>query len=488
MSWFKRFNFFQSVAVGLDIADRSIEVAELTRRRGRIQVAALGRQVLPPGVVERGLIKDTAKLTSIVRSVLSLAQPQAIMPHRIHFGLPENQVYLHSFSLPQAEGARVIEKELQALAAKEAEENIPISADDLLVTYELIDGGPLCLIAAVNRHVLRDWQTFFRSLGFEVEFDLETLALFRSLGLKAALPVAVVDFGTVATNVAVFDHRGLRYSRTLAYGTEALTDSLVKNLKITAAAAEKQKLDVGLMDPESKIFTVLLKDLVPLRDELKITFDYYERTANKKIEAIYLAGGGSQLRGLADYLKSNLEITTMLARSIFLNQPLVYLEALGLALKGFGQKHSALDFKLNRTDANLSASGWLKQNSKWLIFIAIMLVGGLALWGADRYRQAVEQARQEAIQAQIDALPVISPEVILPSATTTEETSTTTEIKTVTVTETPTGWLNVRAGAGTNFSVVAKVYPGEDYPLLAEKGEWYKIELGWVSKQYIIKN
>ena len=64
-------------------------------------------------------------------------------------------------------------------------------------------------------------------------------------------------------------------------------------------------------------------------------------------------------------------------------------------------------------------------------------------------------------------------------------------LQTVEILETPTGYLNVRAGAGTNFKKVAEVHPGESFDLLTEdvqKG-WYEIRVseeisGWVSKQY----
>ncbi|MDR0879520.1 MAG: SH3 domain-containing protein [Clostridioides sp.] len=52
--------------------------------------------------------------------------------------------------------------------------------------------------------------------------------------------------------------------------------------------------------------------------------------------------------------------------------------------------------------------------------------------------------------------------------------------------------LNVRNGAGTNFSVVGKASNGEIVQLLESQGGWYKVKLsngivGWVSGQYIVK-
>lgn len=54
---------------------------------------------------------------------------------------------------------------------------------------------------------------------------------------------------------------------------------------------------------------------------------------------------------------------------------------------------------------------------------------------------------------------------------------------------TPTGWLRVRRGAGTSSPEIAKVKPGNEYPLLDKKNGWFKIQLndkqeGWISGQY----
>jgi len=62
----------------------------------------------------------------------------------------------------------------------------------------------------------------------------------------------------------------------------------------------------------------------------------------------------------------------------------------------------------------------------------------------------------------------------------------------VLIKETPTGWLRVRMEPSTTATEAAKVNPGEKYPLLEEKGGWYKIRYsgdkeGWISAQYATK-
>lgn len=64
-------------------------------------------------------------------------------------------------------------------------------------------------------------------------------------------------------------------------------------------------------------------------------------------------------------------------------------------------------------------------------------------------------------------------------------------IRQVTIQATPTGFLNVRSGPGTNFEKIAQVKPGETYDFVSENMEetWFEIRLsetqtGWVIKDF----
>lgn len=103
------------------------------------------------------------------------------------------------------------------------------------------------------------------------------------------------------------------------------------------------------------------------------------------------------------------------------------------------------------------------------------------------------------------APPIPPPAIVVPEGESLEETAPaapqseeqppaeTPEVVTqeVEILSTPTGFLNVRSGPGTNFEKISEVKPGETYELVSqdlEKG-WYEIKLdlfraGWVTKQY----
>ncbi|SCH30977.1 Probable endopeptidase YafL precursor [uncultured Clostridium sp.] len=56
-----------------------------------------------------------------------------------------------------------------------------------------------------------------------------------------------------------------------------------------------------------------------------------------------------------------------------------------------------------------------------------------------------------------------------------------------------TSVLNVRSGAGTNYSIIGKLYKGNSVEIISSSNGWYKVKLsngstGWVSSQYVDKN
>jgi uncharacterized protein YgiM (DUF1202 family) len=65
--------------------------------------------------------------------------------------------------------------------------------------------------------------------------------------------------------------------------------------------------------------------------------------------------------------------------------------------------------------------------------------------------------------------------------------------KKVIIKETETGWLKVRENNSASSKEVIKVKPGEQYVLLSEEKDWYKIDLGssksgWISATYAEKS
>ena len=88
-----------------------------------------------------------------------------------------------------------------------------------------------------------------------------------------------------------------------------------------------------------------------------------------------------------------------------------------------------------------------------------------------------------AQDSEIQGTETLSPPPLLPVA------SSAGKIK---ITDTPTGFLNVREQPALSGTIIMKVYPEEVYSYIEESDGWYKIELpssqtGWISSAYVQK-
>ena len=537
----------KSSAVGLDIADRSIEIVELEAgSAGEYTVASAGRVALPEGIVARGRIKNSKRLSDALAAVFSQARPKPIENKTVVFGIPESQLYVQVFDLPLHK-----KEDRDKLVRKEAETSVPLEVSDLLFSYAVLAetrGGAEILLVAMSKKVLQEWQQFFESAGIAVShFDAETLATARGLfAERPNAPTCVVDIGAATSTIAIFDKKGLRSSYSVPYAGESITQEIVKELGVGLSEAEEQKVQIGLSQEGGRLFFIIVKALQPIVGAIKQTIDYVKEKTGKEIEGMLLVGGTSKLKGLEGYLKEQVNQPVRIGDPLFLKKKsaLEYVEAIGLALRGFDRPQDKYDpflavkepssFALfgretSKTDPSVDVKKKKPQKEELsfatpfeleeirklrfqkYVLLGVLVAGIIMIVAADRYRNYQEtqiafpfsellyryelraplQERTETALQKIKAgESATSSEVIAAEG----EAGTDTEIKkvmsTVTINETPTGWLNVREGPSTTYDVIAKIYPGETYTLLAKEGEWVKIELaegkeGWVASRYV---
>lgn len=140
--------------------------------------------------------------------------------------------------------------------------------------------------------------------------------------------------------------------------------------------------------------------------------------------------------------------------------------------------------------------------SRLSYIVGIAAIAGIAVGGGILYYLYNSETpwdpyeRPEIIlpeeQDLIDELDDIGNPTSTPTTTPVEESPPAVTFQQVVILDTPTGFLNVRSGAGTNFAKLTEVNPGEVYDFVAENagnGGWYQIKLsdgstGWVTRQY----
>ena len=323
--------FQKNTSVGIDISDSTIEVVKIVNENTGLKIASIGRMSLALGVVERGRIKDKTQLTAALKKVLAAATPDPIREKSFVFGLPESQTYTHLFDLKPHKAS-----ERDFLIRKEAAASIPLEENQIAFSYSILDEnakGARVLLVAVSKDIFAEWITFFQDAGFDIEcFDIEALAIFR--GLFAERPAStkcIVDIGAASTTISIFDAKGLQYSYETTIAGDAMTAEIAKQLDIPLDKAEAQKIAVGLSDKNGKMYAILTQLLQPILDGITSSMRYIQNKTGNEVKEIVLVGASSKLKGLLPYIKEQFHQPIQIGR----NNALEYVEAIGLALRGF---------------------------------------------------------------------------------------------------------------------------------------------------------
>jgi len=525
------FLFFSKKAIGLSVADRSIEVVEIRKVGRRKKIVSAGRVKLEPGIIEHGKIQNKERLAKAIRKVFTEAKPRTIEASKVIFGLPENQVYLHTFSLPaheKGERANLIKKEILT--------SIPLQEDAIVYSYKILSEDSKrveVLTVVANQEVVLEWRRFFQKLKIEIRaFDVESLATFRGVFIKIPKePVCMIDIGSRRTTISIFDEAGLRYAYGMDIGGETFTKEIASTLRISEEEAENMKKKSGLVDQDERVFPILVKALQTIGKEARMSLRYFKEQTGKDVKGIILVGGSSEIKGIEDYFSTNLGQYVRLGKSALakeLTRSRLYIQAIGLALHGLDkvwrkqdptipilsvkakkekpkpikakEKNISEDAKQKFSlvaDNEESSVEKIRMQKKKLLFI---LIGGLIILGFTYwYRTAEKERKAEELKFEIEATQNLlkEKENILKQSQPSlniepEKAKETNEQQLIQIQETPTGWLRVREGPETSYPILLQVYPGENYDLLEEVKGWYKIRVdeqtsGWVSSQYAQK-
>ncbi|OGZ42039.1 MAG: hypothetical protein A3C80_03250 [Candidatus Ryanbacteria bacterium RIFCSPHIGHO2_02_FULL_45_43] len=313
---FGRSGFPWNRSVGLYITDEVVEVAEVVSVFGRKRVTSLGEKQLQEGIVQNGRIKNEAALTEALREAFSNARPHPIHVKSIIFGLPESQVYIHTFSAyPHALNER------RELVLEQIRKQISAPEDSLLFTYRTIPryrGGSKrankkdveIIVAATTRDVISEWKGFFNKLHINVEiFDIEPLATFRGLFIKPpASPVCIIDVRDDKTIISVFDRSGIRYISAVAATSDALSKMVEHVLPETAKEDGSLEALSSLKSEHIKVASLPHKTVELLLKEVEAARSYINDTTGNDISEVIFVGDAEKFKVLLKRFRVRLEL------------------------------------------------------------------------------------------------------------------------------------------------------------------------------------
>ncbi|HEV8367478.1 MAG TPA: type IV pilus assembly protein PilM [Pyrinomonadaceae bacterium] len=299
--------------VGLDIGSSSIKAVELTKKGANLQLLNMGFENLQTDTIVDGQIMELNNVSDVISNIFNEHQ---IRTPRVAAGVSGHSVIVKNIVLPQ-----MSQEELQESFSWHAEEHIPFDIADVNLDYELTSKSSESLhvlMAACKSDKIANVKQAIQLAGKQpVIIDVDAFALQNCYEVnyrpKAGEVVALLNIGAATMNINILNGTRSVFARDASVGGSQYTSLLQKELGLSFEQAEGVKRGMPLPEgAEARPIQPIIEavsDILAL--EVRKTMDFYRATADEgetAIQKILLAGGGSKLPGLGDYLAKRFEI------------------------------------------------------------------------------------------------------------------------------------------------------------------------------------
>lgn len=309
------FNFFKSYLgmssiLGVDIGTAAIKIVEIERTSSL------------PKLINYGILKSNTHLerpnSAIQNSALKIAEKETaellktlikeagFKGNEAIASIPVFSVFIALLEMPQ-----MPEADIAKAMAFQIKQHIPLPISEVAIDWlkvgdkETEEGiKQQILLISIPNEIIKRYQNIFKMAGLKLKaLEIESLSLARALVGNDSTPTLLIDIGAFSTNIMVIDQSFVKLNVFSDIAGISLTNAIANGLGINAKRAEELKKQKGLKaeKAEYELSTLPLPYLDAIIGEAIRTKNKFEKEQGKKIEKIFLAGGGANLEGIEEY-------------------------------------------------------------------------------------------------------------------------------------------------------------------------------------------
>ncbi len=309
--------FFSSKNVlSVDIGTASIKLIEIEREKGVLSLKNYGMLQTKEYLERANAALQTSSLKlseDDASSLLKLAMREmGTKARHAVASLPAFNVFFVPIEM-----ILMSREETGKSLSFQARQYIPIPIDQVTVDWVKIgefDGDKgerfqRLLVTGIPNVLINTYKTVFKKAGLKLlTLEVETNSLARALTRKGELPTLVLDIGAESTSIMVVQDALVQEVGQTDYAGTTLTQALGRSLNISNMRAEELKKRRGLSDSgkEYELSTSLYPFLDVIIQECGRVKKSFEKRSGIKVRTLTLTGGGSNLMGLEEYLKSQM--------------------------------------------------------------------------------------------------------------------------------------------------------------------------------------
>jgi type IV pilus assembly protein PilM len=304
--------------VALDIGSSSIKMVETVVDKSGYRLLNLGILPLPATAVQNNLVADQQ---IVVEAIQRLIKENGVKSKKVISAVPGRAVIMKKIQLPMQE-----EEELEANV--EANNVIPENLENVNLDYQVLnyldDGGKMeVLLVAVKKEIVNSYSDVIEEAGLtpaimDVDyFAMENMYEANYEPETAGGVVGLIQIGARYTSINLLNNGVSTFTGDLPVGGDEFTDSLKRELQVSAEAAETFKV-TGLLEGKKggDLEAFLRPTGETLADEIKRTLSLYGAMASDEgdgVRTIYVSGGCAKVPGLCALLEERLGVPVHLS-------------------------------------------------------------------------------------------------------------------------------------------------------------------------------
>jgi Tfp pilus assembly PilM family ATPase len=288
-------------ATGVQLSDTTFRFVALKQHDNGVVPERFAELQLPEKCFENGVLASKQSFVSFLKNT-----KKAYSIDTVYLSLLSSQVLTWSVS---ARGDA-----LPAIKAS-VEKELSLALKDIVYEHKAISGNGIVTahqVTAMPKAISQDIVSAFKSAGITI-LTIEPVghALARALLSPTAHQNAlIIDIDQRTTSVSLVTQGKVSQTTLIPFGDEMIMQAIVTT-GVVADVAAKLKREQGLAARESRtVFDAVVDDCAILANDINGTYIAWrkEHESMPAVQAVYLTGAGSALRGLDEYLSAELRL------------------------------------------------------------------------------------------------------------------------------------------------------------------------------------
>lgn len=288
---------------GLDIGSSGIRLVQLRRAGTHPALAAYGNLDAPGNITNSDAKIDEDKVIELVKQ---LVRENHISAKSVVAGLPSAKVFTTVITTPKLDNTQ-----LAKAIRFQAEQYIPMALDQVRLDWAVLNPTPdgknleVLLVAAPNSLVERYVRILEGADLVPLSLEPNAIATARALAPQTNLAVAILDMGSLDSDITIVLNGAPRLVRSVAVGGTTLVRSVGQNLGLDPAQADQFTYKFGLTQSklEGQVYKALKPTLDNMVSEIMKSVQFFTgKYPDNKLEKLMVTGATTALPELGPYL------------------------------------------------------------------------------------------------------------------------------------------------------------------------------------------